>query len=616
MQSTTEHFKRIPKDWRKNLEFRVKLLRLCDDNPDYQAAAMHLCREDFFFFLNAFIWQVNPLKPGHEFGPFIAWKCQVKWMKETMRTVLGDKREDMLWEKSREMGATWLALILAVWLCLFHKNKRVLLISHSEQAVYKAGDDGTLFAKLEFILDHLPGWMTAGIVRRKLSFKFPGRSGISGTATTERSGVGDRASLVVLDEFSKHEEGAQIWGSTADVGPRLVIGTHYGVAGCYYELSQKAGKTSVLRKIVMHWTEHEEKKKGLYKVSAKGEFQPFDLQYDYGPDFRPVLDGSPTGGPFPGVRSPWYDAECLRRDNDRDVAMHLDINPQGAVAQFYNAMVIRRLKGDCRAPDWRGDLVYGLESADPSELRPDTSGPLKLWIRPGMVSGKLLRVPAGRYTLGADISTGMGATPSCLSIFNTDLGLKVGQYTDRWKDPKQFAYLAVAICRMFTDPDGDPAWIAWETPGAGLMFGHEVLKVIGFRNIYWKSEQFSKFEEVSDKPGWVAQPKSKLKLHDDYKDALGKGYFVNLDEDALDECLSYVHTDGSVEFPKKGIDDPAGEGQNHGDHVVADALAYLMATRRGMGLERIPPPKPEPVTGFWARRREREKAKADELVWQ
>ena len=48
---------------------------------------------------------------------------------------LFEAREDVLWKKSRELGATWMALIIDDWLSLFHENKKVFAISHTEAAV-------------------------------------------------------------------------------------------------------------------------------------------------------------------------------------------------------------------------------------------------------------------------------------------------------------------------------------------------------------------------------------------------------------------------------------------------------------------------------------------------
>src|SRR5258708_1745814 len=124
----------VPKTLLNNLEFRVGLLKAAEHDPLIHRGLREICQQDVLFFVNVFVWQTNPLHVGHEVGPFITWDFQDEAIIETIRRLLMGGRRDALWEKSREMGATWMALIIAIWLTLFHENKRVLCISHSEEA--------------------------------------------------------------------------------------------------------------------------------------------------------------------------------------------------------------------------------------------------------------------------------------------------------------------------------------------------------------------------------------------------------------------------------------------------------------------------------------------------
>src|ERR1051326_4444421 len=158
-----------------------------------------------------------------------------------------------------------------------------------------------------------------------------------------------------IDEFSRITEDREVLGSTADTtGARVFNFTHMGLDTAACELSQRPD----VRKLVLHWSQHPDKRPGLYQVTA-GVVEKLDPAYQYPADYPFVTDGSPTGGPFPRLRSPWYDEECRRRQSPRDVAMHLDINPQGAMAQFFNALVIRQLQEQhAAAPLWEGDVAF------------------------------------------------------------------------------------------------------------------------------------------------------------------------------------------------------------------------------------------------------------------
>lgn len=597
--SPEKYYLKVPTAPAENLRWRRKLLRLCIEKPEYRRAVWEMCRQDFFFFLYVFGWQVNPKVVGSEVGPFISWGFQVDLIRRTLDRIFGEWPDDLLWEKSREMGATWLALFLCVWLCLFHRNKRVLCISHSEGAVRKAGDDATLFAKVEFILDHLPEWLKVGVKRRKMGFHFDGRSSMTGVAPTQRSGVGDRVSLVLLDEFSKQREAVAIWGQTADTGPRLVIGTHYGVGTYYHELTKRPD----LPKVVLHWSQHPEKRKGLYQVDRNRAVKvlvPDGMPADY-PFIR---DGSPAGGPFPGLRSPWYDRECLRRHSSRDVAMHLDIDPQGSSSQVFDALEVNALI-DARAvpPYWQG--IW-----DDDRLVERSGGPVKLWC----LLDPYGKPPSGRYFGGADVSTGQGATPSCLSFMN-EIGEKVLEFADARIGVDDFAVLSDHLGRLFGGADGFSAKLGWETNGPGGRYGTK-LRELGYTHVYYHTNTMRLSRPISDKPGWPPGAETKRLLLENYRAALFGGRVVNRSQLALQELLSFEYTSrGTVEHSGQVLaNDPAASGENHGDRVIADAIMWLVGSN---GISTPDSPETSAVThpGSLAGRRKMYEDSRREEAW-
>lgn len=573
----------VPRTYRANLQFRLKLLRLCRDNPARQAAMIHACKEDILFYVNAFVWQINPRLIKSEIGPFLTWPFQEEAILQTIHRLYEDQ-DDMLWEKSREMGATWMALIIEDWTCLFHPWKKFLTISHSEQAVDRAGDADSLFWKIRFMHEHLPGWLLRGAAKQKLRFRYPAtRSSLTGTATSERSGVGGRATAILLDEFSKHRDDYAILGQTADTGPRLFIGTHYGLEQAFYGLTQRPD----MRKIIMHWTQHPEKWKGAYRYDKKAnQVEVLDKTYAYPADFNFVLSEEPLGGPFPGIRSPWYDRECRRRNNSRDVAMHLDINPQGSQSQFFDPLTIRILQETYAVPPvWEGDISFDPDSGRPRCLVKLEGGPVKLWILPKS-DGSLPQAP---YAAGADVSTGNGTTNSVFTAGDARSGEKVLEYATANTKPERFAMACVALCWLLKDESGEPAKFAWEHAGPGLVFGEKVIES-GYRNIYYReAHQTLAGGKVSDLPGWYPNNSTKRLLLDEYRAALEARWFLNRSHIALKECLDYRRNpQGHVEHPGDlaNKDDPSGARVNHGDRVIGDALCWKMMDSLGYRAEK------------------------------
>ena len=572
MNSPGQYHLKVPKDPQENLRWRHHLVERCQINPRFRSKVIEACREDFFFYLNSFVWQFNPRRVGVEVEPFISWPYQDDAFRQILEAIVG--QHDLVIEKSREMGATWMCLIPTDWIGKFHDHKTMGVISRDADAV----DDGTmnsLLPKLDFISDHQPCWLigdqerkTKGMVRRYLRTK----SVVTGEAATGKAFVGGRCLFIFVDEFSQITEGHKVQHRTHDVtGCRIFNFTHVGSDGHAYELANRPD----INKLVMHWSQHPRKNEGLYRYDPeKGHVVVLDKSYHFAPDYPFVVDGTP-GGPFPGIRSPWYDKECIRRGSVREIAQDLDIDPAGSTRQFFDQPRILGLKRDYATdPHWVGELRFDELTAVPFGLDPIPSGHLSLWLTPDR-DGK---PPRARYCVGCDVSAGTGATNSTMAIGNMVTGEKVGEYASPNIYPDQFARLAVAICRYFQDEDGDGAILSWEIPGPGMTFTNEVAKV-GYSRLYRAIDPVT--HKVAPHAGWLNNNNKLLyAILRDYQAALYEGRFVNRSAIALDETLKFAWLPGGkVEhtgFAKGERDDPSGATVNHGDRVIADAQCWML----------------------------------------
>lgn len=573
----------VPRDEESNRAYRIKVLRECLDNRFARSREMARCKEDCLYWINTYVVQFNPNALGDTassktVGPFITWDYQ----EEAVREILGamEGRRDLVIEKSREMGASWLCLLVMDWGLLFRPWRKFLMISRNADTVDKRGDPDCLFWKLDFVHEHLPSWMTEGLVRRKMTFvnKRNGSS-ITGQATTGKAGVGGRAWAMFIDEFSRIDEDFEVLQGTSDTtGCRIFNGTHFGIGTAFHDLTGRAG----WKKLVMHWSQHPDKRKGLYRYNGKSnQIEVLDKDYVYPSDFQFVMSETPAGGPYPGLRSPWYDEQCKRKPSQRAVAMDLDIDPCGSVSQVFNPVLIRVLQTTyCVRAVWEGDVEYDRETGKPVGLTSREGGPLKLWLTP-KPDGSL---PTGRYGAGADLSTGIGNTNSCLSVFNARTGEKVLEYATPHVPPEKLAPLYAAACRMLRDEYNSPALFAWEKCGPGLLFGKTMVK-LGYENAYYREGGGHKFSKAAaTEPGWYPTPDEKRILLEEYRAALESRQVVNYSEAALQECLPYrYNAQGSPEHPSDvKNEDPTGARVNHGDRVIADGLAYKMIKQLGL----------------------------------
>lgn len=567
-----EIYKQVSKDYEENLDYRRWMLVKAKSSDKWQGWIKRACAKDVLFWINTFGWQFNPKIKTREVGPFITWDFQDEAVHRVQWCL--DNGRDLVIEKSREMGASWLCLFIMDGICRFRKFQKFLLISRNADAVDRSGDPDCLMWKMDFINRFLPDWMKLGkIDRRKMGIGYVDtESAVTGQASTGKAGVGGRATGAFIDEFSRIDDGRAILEGTADTTDcRIFNFTHYGTEGPAHELSRRPD----IMKLRMHWSQHPLKNLGLYKYDSDiCQVQILDKQYVYPTDYQFVMDGKPSGGPYPGLRSPWYDDQCVRRNDSRAVAMHLDIDPGGSSEQFFDPIVIRQLIAEYAEPFpalWEGELDYDVATGKPVSLVRMSGGKLKLWINPD-VKGN---VPLGDYVIGADVAAGTGATPSCLSIVDKNTGEKVGRYMNGLIKAEDFAVLTVALCWHFRQVEGgDGAYLIWERQGPGTLFGTKVID-LGYRRVYYKTNEYSLSKEQSDSPGWMPNTDNKGGTLAEYRTALYGRQFVNRDKEALEETLMFQYTPkGTVEHsgtlrPK----DNSGATINHGDLVVSDMLA-------------------------------------------
>ena len=95
-----------------------------DNNPKgniNRALMIDLCKNDFTFFANNFVWIQNPRAQQAEEKdiPFLLWDFQRQAADEIIKAVT--EGYDLPIEKSRDMGLSWLLVTILVWGWAFHE---------------------------------------------------------------------------------------------------------------------------------------------------------------------------------------------------------------------------------------------------------------------------------------------------------------------------------------------------------------------------------------------------------------------------------------------------------------------------------------------------------------
>ena len=275
----------VPKDELENRRFRAIILQKCQEDHKFMAAIRAKFFKDIIFAFNTFFWTYDPRRPPYTL-PFITYDFQDESILALKEAI--DGPEDLLIEKSRDMGASWfvISVFLYYWLQP-HGGNDFIVGSRKEEYVDKVGVLDTLFEKQRWQLKHLPDFlMPSGFLWKQhdsyMRLVNPETgSYIKGEANNSNFGTGGRYKAALLDEFAKWQKTDETaWRSLGDSTPcRIALSTPYGKRNHFSHLRHE----TKMKTMTLHWRRH------------------------------PLKDAT------------WYENECARR-SDLDVAQELDIS--------------------------------------------------------------------------------------------------------------------------------------------------------------------------------------------------------------------------------------------------------------------------------------------------
>ncbi len=587
-RTTTPYVHLVPKDFEANLAWREKVLREAAEDPEAARELWIMCSRDILFFINTFVWTYDPYRHVNEpVRPFISYRFQDDAILQINDAI--ENGNNIVIQKSRDMGATWLSLLVFFWRWLFKRNQNFLLASRNESYVDQTNNEKGLFQKLDFILEHLPGWLKPNLNRtaKQLTNK-DNRSKIDGESATGDLGRGDRRTAMLWDEVAAWDraDGFRAMSSTsATTRCKIINSTPQGIGDAYHTMA-----TTYPVQLRMHWSQHPEKNRGLYS-SKQNKLEIIDKEYVFPDGYDFICDGK--------LRSPYYDDFCITLPIPSLVAQEQDIDFGGSGSQFYDQAMLAHVKSEyCRPACFVGDLPYD-SLAQPIGLFTSSRGALRMWVA---IDDEKRVLKGRKFSIGVDISAGTGASRSVISIADTQTGEKVAEFASNTVRPEELARQAVALARLFNE-----AFLIWEANGPGRQFGAVVLE-LGYRNIYYREDEAKFPAKRSQVPGWWSTPQTKRVLLMDYGIALAKSTFINRSAEAIAECAEIVYmTDGTIGHARSVASlDPSGGGENHGDAVIADALCSKGTKLRPFEAEK--PSDTPPMGSFLWRRKERLKA--------
>lgn len=555
-----------------NIRWREDLLRKAENDIGLQIDLMAACRESILFWINTFVWTYHqfdidpvthkPVPAKYAHNPFVTWEIQdrhVTFLEEGI-----DIGEDRGTKKSRDMGASWDCIAVFHHKWLYRPDSQLLEMSRTEGYVDERGNHKSLFWKHDYLNTWLPRWMRPPNClpgqknRRKMHMHNELlESTIDGESTTAHAGSGDRRLAVLLDEFSKVENGMAMRSATADVTPcRIVNSTPNPERGAGTEFSRwmNSGQIKVF---VMPWWEHPEKGQGRHIIQD-------EITKEY------------------KIRSPWYDNENQRR-SPREMACEIDMEDlEAGDAVFTHTNIDKHIALFGKDPIVKLDVnfkkgvandsippIIKQRGVDKIVMKLNPKGKLSVW------TNLLMNRPdqSKQYIIGFDVSKGMGASHSVASIKCKQTGQKIAEWVDANTPPYEFARVAIALALWCggANPRRLP-FLKWEMNGPGWDFGRMIVEIFQYPYYYRNRKIGVITKRLSKQYGWHANRDAKLALLMAYDRLLAHGGYINPSIKSLDEAKYYIHyPDGGV-GPADLVEENAGARKTHGDRVIADAL--------------------------------------------
>lgn len=314
--NTTDNW---PIDYGKVYAWRQRELMLYEQDPSYfeQRKAFYASGVDgCVAFINHWIDTHDPRNAGmrDQFGnrmpvslPLILFTRQEEMVRFFFACM--DAECDGLIEKTRDMGATWVAIAIAIWMWLFWDQVTFGFGSATAVKLDRSGDAGSIFYKLREVARGLPacfrpkGLNPKSHLLDKRVYNPDNGSGIVGEVGDE-VGRGSRTRVYVVDEAAHFEHPEAVTAALSDTTRvRIDISSVSGLGTVFHRMRMggvvwEPGKAVVQDRtnvFIMDWRHHPAKTQEWYskrqaKFAADGLEHIFAQEVDR--DYAAALQGT------------------------------------------------------------------------------------------------------------------------------------------------------------------------------------------------------------------------------------------------------------------------------------------------------------------------------------
>lgn len=516
-------------DWpitpQANLEYRARLLKECETDIQLQAKVKEACRQNILYWIDCFCWTKDQRKKN-DILPFVSYEFQREAIKNIEAHI--DGQQDLLIDKSRDMGASYIVLYVLTHKWLFENGSDFRVGSRKEEYVDKLNDIDTLLEKVRFNISRLPKWMLPKGFNHDDHLGYmrilnpENKNAIIGESANPYFSSGGRRKAILMDEFAKWEPSVAnaAWTATADASPcRLVVSTPVGSGNKFAQLA--LGTKEKIDRISLHWTLHPEKSKDAYYID-NGVKIPIDTP-------QRAFELWKAGFK---VRSIWYDQECERR-KETDVAQEIDIDYLRSGHIFFDSKALARQK------EWKyiersnphQDIPYGryitamlIEVDGKIELREHKDG----WLR-------IFELPKEgfQYVVSSDVSEGLEKGDEAFCIVREKFTRNTIAAGNGLYPPDDLAIKLQKVGKYY-----NKAITAPENNNHGYSVCSD-LKLLDC-NLYYTKTKNEKGEVTSTKAGWSTTVRTRPQMLDQLAEEIRKGAIEVRDPIILAQCKTFI----------------------------------------------------------------------------
>ena len=426
-----ERRKKLYLDWLDLPEQRERLLNRAQyndvaiRNPGAQVLIWNLCQrnenpaEGCIYFIETFCWTYDPRSKNKNL-PVVLFDFQKDAVRELVNHIDGGK--NLLLEKSRDMGISWLVVYVFLWYWLFRDGTNLLLGSYKEKLVDDGINQDALFGKLEYAIRNIPQWLLPKNFnlrkhRNNMKLVNPENNNIiSGDTMNPQFGRGARKTAIFYDELGFWETAKESWEAGADTTACQIANSTPNGKDFFYKL-----RTSGMDVMSLIWKLHPLKDQQWYEYekgrrTEEAVAQEIDLNYERSLEGRVYLEWAPSIGfyPYNDMYPLFVSADWGNSDGTSLIWAQIVDNKLRIIDAYYKT-------GE--TIDFFIPFLTGIVPSD--DFRYSKKEIAKIESHRGWKRGTVFGDPAGRFTSSV-------TNQSVFSILR-DSGIYVN-YEERWKE--------------------------------------------------------------------------------------------------------------------------------------------------------------------------------------